>query len=207
MKPEPQASKSPSPQDVKLFVSFAYATDALKFARFDCDRLSRVANENSMEWFSGITSLVAHYARPFKRSNDLQVVPDDYVPQAYREVHQRFVRARDKAHVHLDGNARAGNGGVLIHQVRLVKQRDGRHFWTPARILFIERSEILTIKALIGELLNRLDIETDRLESLLLPSISPLRPGLYFLSPDPPLFQQDKRNDGIEALDELGPIN
>jgi hypothetical protein len=207
VKPESQLPKSPSPKDVKLFVSFGYATDALKFALFNCDQLLRVENENSMEWLSAITSLVAHYARPFKRSNDLQVVPDDYVPQPYREIHQRLIQARDRAHVHLDGNARAGSGGVLMHQIRLVKQRDGRHFWTPARIIFIERKEIPAVRALICELLKRLDRETDRLEELLLPSISPLRPGLYFLSTAPPFFQQDMRNDGIEALDELGPIN
>jgi hypothetical protein len=197
----------PTPQDIKRFVSFGYATDALKFTRFNCDQLLQVTEENSMAWLSGITSLVAHYSRPFKRSNDLAPIEDDFVPQVYREIHQRLIQARDKAHVHLDGNARAGNGGALIDQVRLVKQRDGRHFWTPGRIIFLERAEIPTVKLLIAELLARLDKETDRLERLLLPSIVSLRPGLYFLSTLTPFFQPDMRNDGIEALEELGPIN
>jgi hypothetical protein len=197
----------PTQQDIKRFVSFGYATDALKFARFNCDQLLQVAEENSMDWLSRLTSLVAHYSRPFKRSNDILPIEDDFVAQAYREIHQKLIQARDKAHVRLDGNARAGNGGALMHQVRLVKQRDGRHFWTPARIIFLERDDIPRVRMLIDDLLARLDKESDRLESLLLPSIVSLRPGLYFLSTLAPFFHPDMRNDGIEALDELGSIN
>jgi hypothetical protein len=198
---------APTAQDIKRFVAFGYATDAFKFARFNCDQLLRIKEENSMEWLSCVTSLVAHYSRPFKRSNDMLPLEVELVPPTHRDLHERLINARDKGHVHLDGNARAGDGGAMVHQVRLVKQKNGRHFWTPARILFVERTEIPTVRTLIEELLARLNEESDLLEKLLLPSISSLRPGLYILSSLVPFFQPDLRNDGIENLGEMGPIN
>jgi hypothetical protein len=98
-------------------------------------------------------------------------------------------------------------GGYALHQIRLIKQRDGRHYWTPARLIFLEREAVADIESLIDSLLAIIDKESSALEGLLLPTISSLMPGLYLLSSSAPFLKPDMCNDGIEELNELGPIN
>jgi hypothetical protein len=73
----------PTEEQVKRFVSLGYATDAFKFARFDCLELEKISEMNSMAWLSRVTSLVTHYSRPFKRSRDLPHIEESLVPARY----------------------------------------------------------------------------------------------------------------------------
>ena len=188
-------------------MAYGYATDALKFARFDCEQLAGITDMESMEWLSTVTSLVTHYCRPFKRANRIIQLYESFVPPDRLELHLRLRDARDKAHAHLDGDLPAVPDGSLLHKIRLVKQYDGKHFWCPARVLLVEHSDIPHIASLIDSLLARLNTETDALEALLLPAIASLPAGLYLLSPVSPFLTPDRRNDGIDSLADLGPIN
>ena len=192
---------------IKQFVAYGYATDALKFARFDCDQLSRIVNTESMEWLSIVTSLVTHYSRPFKMAKRMAPLESSFVSADHFALHQRLLLARDKAHAHLDGDLAAIPDGSALHQIRLVKQADGKHFWCPSRVLLFEPVDIPSIASLIESLLARLNKETDVLETLILPSVTPLPAGLYLLSPVSPFFTRDRRHDGIDTLEDLGPIH
>jgi hypothetical protein len=193
-------------QDVERFISLGYATDALKFARFDCAALSTINESSDMAWLSGVTSLVAHYSRPFERSSKMFRLDDEIVPQRFRDIHRRLIEARDKAHVHLDGDFHGEGSDAALHQIKMLKQRDGKHFWIPTRVLLVEPSDLPDVSALIDEILGELDRQTDQLERLLMPAINSLPAGLYNVSPYPPFFARDTRNDGIRELRQLGLI-
>jgi len=194
-------------KQISQFVAYGYATDAMKFARFDCKRLSTIGEIGSMEWLTTVTSLVVHYGRPFKRSERLPSLDEDFVPPKHLELHRHLLQARDKAHAHLDGNFAASGSGSLYHTIRLVKQIDGQHFWCPVRALLIEPNDIPSIAALIESLLSRLDKETASLEQLLLPKIGPLGAGFYLLTQSSPFIIPDSQNHGLNRLEDVGPIN
>ncbi len=194
---------SPRQQDVERFISLGYATDALKCARFDCTALSKINDSSDMAWVSGATSLVAHYSRPFKRSSKMSRLDDAIVPERFRDIHRRLIEARDKAHVHLDGDFHDEGSDVPLHQIKMLKERDGKHFWIPTRVLLVEPSDLPDVSALIDEILRALDRDTDQLEGLLMPAIRSLPAGFYQLSPCPPFFARDARNDGIRELRKM----
>jgi hypothetical protein len=198
---------NPTKEQVQRFISLGYATDALKFAEFDCDQLELVAQETSMAFFSGITSLVTHYARPFKRSRGISVLEMSFVPAEYLRLHSTLIEARDKAHAHLDGDLGDAAAGQLCHLIRLLKQRDSQHYWIPARLLTFRKKDIPELRSLIKLLLAKLDAETDKLQDLLLPFIKQLPTGLYTLSDEAPFFVRDGHHDGIDSIDEIVTIN
>ena len=184
-----------------------YAMDAFKFARFDCEQLKKVKNMEGMEWFSSVTSLVSHYSRPFKRSKRFLSLELDFIPEKYRAIHSKLVEARDKAHVHLDGDFLATEASQGVHQVRLLKDREGKHHWIPLRMLLVEQADIPIIISMLDCLLAQLDQETDELEKTLLPTIKKLGSGLYLLSTKSPFLIRDQRYDGIDSLSEVVTIN
>jgi hypothetical protein len=197
----------PTEEQIKRFIMLGYATDAFKFGRFDCEQLAKIENMENMTWFCGITSLVSHYSRPFKRSKNFSSLEVDYVPEKYRSIHAKLVEARDKAHVHLDGDFLATETSQGAHQVRLLKERDGKHHWIPLRVLLIGKGDIPVIISFLDHLLARLDEETDAIENNLLPFIGKLNSGLYLLSTTTPFFKRDRRYDGIDSLDDIVTIN
>lgn len=197
----------PTEEQIKRFIMLGYATDAFKFARFDCEQLMKVKSLEGMEWFSGVTSLVSHYARPFKRSKKFPSLESDFVSEKHRAIHAKLVEARDKAHVHLDGDFMATGDSQGVHQIRLLKDRNGEHHWIPLRILLIEPTDVPQIISLLDELLARLDRETDELEKTLLPVIQKLESGLYLLSEKSPFLKRDQRYDGVDSLSDIVTIN
>jgi len=196
-----------SKQEVQRFISLGYATDALKFADHDCTHLAQVGPEPSMAFLSGITSLVTHYARPFKRSRGIPILEESFVPAEHLPLHRFLIEARDKAHAHLDRDLGDPAAGQLCHEIRLLKQRDSKHYWVPARLLPFGREKLTEVRTLISVLLAKLDIETDVLEGTLLPFISQLPSGLYILSELAPYFVRDVAHDGIDEIADIVTIN
>ncbi|MBI2517794.1 MAG: hypothetical protein HYV95_12895 [Opitutae bacterium] len=198
---------NPTKQDVQRFISLGYATDALKFADHDCTQLSQISPETSMAFLSGITSLVTHYARPFKRSRGMSMLEESFVPAENLSLHRLLIEARDKAHAHLDGDLGDPAAGKVCHQIRLLKQRDSQHYWVPARLLPFGRKKLPEVQALIASLLTKLDTETDVLEGRLLSFITKLPTGLYVLSEVAPFFVRDAAHDGIDEIGDIVTIN
>lgn len=197
----------PTKQDVQRFISLGYATDALKFAAHDCRQLLQISSEMSMTFLSGITALVTHYARPFKRSRGMSMLEESFVAVEHLPLHRLLIEARDKAHAHLDRDLGDATAGQACHLIRLLKQRDARHYWVPARLLPLEKKKLLEVQALIASLLTKLDTETDVLEEKLMPFIKQLPTGLYVLSETAPFFVRDSAHDGIDKIEDIVPIN
>ena len=160
-----------------------------------------------MAFLSGVTSLVTHYARPFKRSRGMSMLEEGFVPTQYLSLHRLLIEARDKAHAHLDGDLGDASSGQVCHLIRLLKQRDAQHFWIPARLLAFDRRRIPEVQALVKALLAKLDSEMDVLQDLLLPQIKRLSAGIYILSDEAPYFTSDDRYDGIDEIDDIATIN
>jgi len=93
-------------EDAKALWKFFYAKECFKQVDLACSFiLDQKMNEKHPIYYPLITSIYVLYGRPFKRSNRVGKLPDDIVPDQYRQLHKITLHHRDQIYAHTDGKS------------------------------------------------------------------------------------------------------
>jgi hypothetical protein len=67
--------------------------------------LERKLHSDDPEYYPMLVGLICLYARPFTNNRPVGPLPDDIVPQEYRELHRTILEMRHKLFAHGDASA------------------------------------------------------------------------------------------------------
>ena len=104
-----------------------YARESFKRVRDTCDYIAaEKLHRYSPAYVPLCVALVVMYARPFKRSRVIGMIPEEMIPNEHRFLHDQLLTMRDQVAAHTDADAvRHGVGGFPANNVRVIIQDDG----------------------------------------------------------------------------------
>jgi hypothetical protein len=89
--------------------------------------LERKLHSDEPEYYPMLVGLICLYARPFTNNRPVGPLPDDIVPQEYRELHRTIFEMRHKLFAHGDASAMT-RPDDYPNELVFVNSRQGRRF-------------------------------------------------------------------------------
>jgi hypothetical protein len=89
--------------------------------------LERKLHSDDPEYYPMLVGLICLYARPFTNNRPVGPLPDDIVPQEYRELHRTILEMRHKLFAHGDASAMT-RPDDYPNELVFVNSRQGRRF-------------------------------------------------------------------------------